>query len=110
VGGFGGGGGAGSGMGTGITGGGITMGGLGLGGAVVQAANDRATAAIETSKLLGVYDIRTDMWLLMIEALVALFLLVFIVWWTMYAGRKDDGQAHEEPKAPALDKRDTPEH
>lgn len=25
------------------------------------------------------------MWILMIEACVAFFLLVFIVWWTMYA-------------------------
>jgi hypothetical protein len=28
------------------------------------------------------------MWLLMVEAGVALFLLVFIVWWTMYSGPK----------------------
>ncbi|MBG6223163.1 MULTISPECIES: hypothetical protein [unclassified Janthinobacterium] len=28
------------------------------------------------------------MWILMIEALVAFFLLAFIVWWTMYAGKK----------------------
>jgi len=28
------------------------------------------------------------MWILMVEAGVALFLLVFIVWWTMFAGRK----------------------
>ncbi|MBB5370624.1 MULTISPECIES: hypothetical protein [unclassified Janthinobacterium] len=27
------------------------------------------------------------MWVLMIEALVAFFLLVFIVWWTMYQGK-----------------------
>ena len=35
------------------------------------------------------------MWLLMVEAGVALFLLVFIVWWTMYAGRKPIEQEHE---------------
>ncbi len=29
------------------------------------------------------------MWILMVEAGVAMFLLVFIVWWTMFAGRKD---------------------
>ena len=29
------------------------------------------------------------MWILMVEAGVALFLLVFIVWRTMFAGRKD---------------------
>jgi hypothetical protein len=27
------------------------------------------------------------MWVLMIEACVAFFLLVFIVWWTMYQGK-----------------------
>jgi hypothetical protein len=41
------------------------------------------------------------MWLLVVEALAALALLVFIVWWTMFAGRRkgerspdrDDGSA-----------------
>lgn len=28
------------------------------------------------------------MWFLMIEACVAFFLLVFIVWWTMFSGKK----------------------
>ncbi|WP_166878181.1 hypothetical protein [Massilia mucilaginosa] len=28
------------------------------------------------------------MWVLMLEAGVAFFLLVFIVWWTMYSGPK----------------------
>ncbi|MGK5025229.1 hypothetical protein [Janthinobacterium sp. RB2R34] len=27
------------------------------------------------------------MWILVIEAMVAFFLLAFIVWWTMYAGK-----------------------
>lgn len=31
------------------------------------------------------------MWLLFLEAGLALGLLVFIVWWTMFSGRKDDG-------------------
>ncbi|MCC2958404.1 hypothetical protein LK542_22595 [Massilia sp. IC2-477] len=40
------------------------------------------------------------MWILMVEAGVALFLLVFIVWWTMFAGRKDvrDDPAQEQQK------------
>jgi hypothetical protein len=43
----------------------------------------------------------TKMWILMVEAGVALFLLVFIVWWTMFAGRKDvdrraDDREHED--------------
>jgi hypothetical protein len=28
------------------------------------------------------------MWLLILEALLALGLLVFIVWWTMFSGRR----------------------
>jgi hypothetical protein len=28
------------------------------------------------------------MWLVLLEALLALGLFVFIVWWTMFAGRK----------------------
>lgn len=36
----------------------------------------------------------------MIEAMVAFFLLVFIVWWTMYQGKKptQDTQAAPEQK------------
>ena len=37
------------------------------------------------------------MWLLMVEAGVALFLLVFIVWWTMYQGQPRNPH---EPQAP----------
>ncbi|MES2018546.1 MAG: hypothetical protein V4484_18820 [Pseudomonadota bacterium] len=44
------------------------------------------------------------MWILMMEAGVAFFLLVFIVWWTMYADKPSDHQpralrAPEEEKA-----------
>jgi hypothetical protein len=28
------------------------------------------------------------MWLLLLEAGMALFLLIFIVWWTMFSGKK----------------------
>ena len=30
------------------------------------------------------------MWVLCLEAGLALGLLIFIVWWTMFSGRKDD--------------------
>ena len=33
------------------------------------------------------------MWLLILEALGALALLVFIVWWTMFSGRRKDDDA-----------------
>ena len=40
------------------------------------------------------------MWILMLEAGVALFLLVFIVWWTMFSGRPENRKRplREEPK------------
>jgi len=38
------------------------------------------------------------MWILMVEAGVALFLLVFIVWWTMFAGRKDVDRDSAAPR------------
>jgi cbb3-type cytochrome oxidase subunit 3 len=28
------------------------------------------------------------MWLIFVEALAALLILIFIVWWTMFSGRK----------------------
>jgi len=42
------------------------------------------------------------MWMLMMEAGMALLLLVFIVWWTMFAGRKPDKQ----PQRPRQDNKD----
>jgi hypothetical protein len=49
------------------------------------------------------------MWILMVEAGVALFLLVFIVWWTMFAGRKDlDGDGDDTPAPPMRDEDDKP--
>jgi hypothetical protein len=39
---------------------------------------------------------KTVMALLLLEALGALLILVFIVWWTMFSGRK-----HGEPKGDA---------
>lgn len=44
------------------------------------------------------------MWLLLVEAGVALFLLVFIVWWTMFSGRTppkpEDRNSAPEDKGP----------
>jgi hypothetical protein len=40
------------------------------------------------------------MWLLMLEAGVALFLLIFIVWWTMFSGRKPEPPTRKPPKDP----------
>lgn len=47
------------------------------------------------------------MWLIIVEALVALGLLIFIVWWTMFSGRKPDAEpdAKPDPLAPPDDRR-----
>jgi hypothetical protein len=92
--------------------------GSGLGGSVLQPpASANATAPIatapgETGKLRRVANIRKSMWILMVEAAVALFLLVFIVWWTMYSGPKatdDEQQAIEPPPAGKPDRLDGPQ-
>jgi cyanate permease len=39
------------------------------------------------------------MWLLLLEALAALALLIFIVWWVMFAGRKKgERRGDDEPR------------
>jgi hypothetical protein len=43
------------------------------------------------------------MWLLFLEALVALFLLVFIVWWTMFSGPKPTRPLRQEQPPPNKD-------
>jgi hypothetical protein len=46
------------------------------------------------------------MWILMLEAGAALFLLVFIVWWTMFSGREP--RADDTARPPAHKENDTP--
>ena len=50
------------------------------------------------------------MWILMLEAGVALFLLVFIVWWTMFSGRPEERKRplREERKRPLREERSEP--
>ena len=47
------------------------------------------------------------MWILMLEAGTALFLLVFIVWWTMFAGRQPEQPVQTQQPA-EHDENDTP--
>jgi hypothetical protein len=37
------------------------------------------------------------MWLLIFEALLVLVMFLFIVWWTMFAGRKRGEKPPDEP-------------
>ena len=99
------------------TGGGMVTGGAGAGtgagagrggSGVVHADRASAPADTETSKLRRIEDIRIAMWLLMVEAGIALFLLVFIVWWTMYSGKKPDQLEHEAAPAEKKDPPETP--
>ena len=42
------------------------------------------------------------MWLLLLEALAAGLILVFIVWWTMFSGRKGGELKKDEAEAPKM--------
>ncbi len=96
-------------LGAGVTAGAGAGAGAGTGrpgSVVVHADRASATAPSETSKLQRVDDIGIGMWILMVEAGIALFLLVFIVWWTMYSGKKPEQMEHD---ATPLEKKDPPE-
>ncbi len=43
------------------------------------------------------------MWLLLLEAGVAFLLLAFIVWWTMFSGRKPEPPARKDKALPPDD-------
>jgi hypothetical protein len=64
-------------------------------GATVVHAETVSTAIADTSKLRRVNDIEDiEMWwVFVLEAGAALFMLVFIVWWTMFAGRNTSSPA-----------------
>jgi hypothetical protein len=48
---------------------------------------------------------KTEMWLLILEAGFALFLLVFIVWWTMFSGKKPEPPAQQPSQDPSTQQR-----
>jgi hypothetical protein len=52
------------------------------------------------------FKARTVMMLLLLEALGALVLLVFIVWWTMFSGRKGGELPTDDDKPSAPDSND----
>ena len=67
--------------------------------------HDASPLRIAATASVRPFDIDVPgMWLILLEALGALLLLVFIVWWTMFSGRRrgeppgsehDDNDAHE---------------
>ena len=81
-------------------------------GGLAQDASSAATAIIEPQRQGRIGPIeRTEpvlalqgnvMTLLLLEALGALLLLVFIVWWTMFAGR-NNGELKGDPERPVPD-------
>lgn len=82
---------------------------MGAGGVVQAASIHASTLPNETVTLRRVDVMGIDMWLLIAEAGFALFLLVFIVWWTMYSGKKpEDGRppAHPAPREEHPDRPD----
>jgi hypothetical protein len=95
-------------MATGPTGGGIPPRlRLRRGGGVVQAASAKASGASANDGVrCGGLRHKDCMWILMVEAGVAMFLLVFIVWWTMYSGPKATRHEQEEHSTSGKDEAD----
>ena len=46
---------------------------------------------------IGAIQGLNDMWLILLEALGALAILLLIVWWTMFSGRKKGERREDEP-------------
>ena len=66
-------------------------------GTIQRAMN--ATAVKPTQRKQITMDVelgRKNMWLILLEALLAGGILVFIVWWTMFSGRKQGEHIDEE--------------
>lgn len=89
-----------------------TTGGVG---GLAQAASQLAMAIIDVlrqdgsrrTRLSTVFQEKTTMYLLLLEALGALLLLVFIVWWTMFSGRKKGELKEEQVQRKADTKEET---
>ena len=69
------------------------------GGVVVQAASVPRIRALQMLRARDRQSEGKDMWLILLEALGALLILIFIVWWTMFSGRKDADRRDEAPPA-----------
>jgi hypothetical protein len=68
-------------------------------GAWAQAARNSALAIMQAQAPYCFKDRENAMALLLLEALGALALLLFIVWWTMFSGRKKGELSHDFDKA-----------
>ncbi len=74
--------------------------GLGAGGALEQPASTAISSAAimpAPASARRAADLlrRKFMWVLMLEAFGVLLLFIFIIWWTMFSGRKN-GELHDE--------------
>ena len=76
------------------TGGGVAAEGAAVGGAVLQPNSEPTIAAVDNSGRQDERPSAEKMWILVLEALGAGCLLVLIVWWTMFAGRRK-GERHD---------------
>ena len=74
--------------------------GLGAGGALEQPASTPSSStaimlALASAKRAADLPRRKFMLVLMLEAFAVLLLFIFIIWWTMFSGRKN-GELHHE--------------
>ena len=69
--------------------------GAGAGGAEEQPASSAAIIRPLASKARAGFARKNFMLMLMLEAFAVLLLVIFIIWWTMFSGRKN-GELQEE--------------
>jgi hypothetical protein len=85
------------------------VGGVGAVGVLLHPARESTTAkqspSADRTPAAGHND---PMWLLLLEALLALAILIFIVWWTMFSGRRRGEPPPALPHRPVADQ-ETPE-
>ena len=83
------------------TGGGADAAGPGAGGGATTLAQPASSAPprIAANRKGRTRKARSDMWVILLEALAALALLVLIVWWTMFHGRhRGERRGPDDPR------------
>jgi hypothetical protein len=75
----------------------VVVGVLGFGGSRITGGENKLHDASSKDTETAAARYARRMWLLLLEALGALLIFVFIVWWTMFSGRRG-GERHDDEK------------
>jgi heme/copper-type cytochrome/quinol oxidase subunit 2 len=75
----------------------MVAGALGIGASMLTGGDNPPHDASVSVEPTAATQYARRMWLLLLEALGALLIFVFIVWWTMFSGRRD-GERRDDDK------------